>query len=471
MKRLLSILAAIALLCPGAQAAEYVTMLLTTTNQTWCLTNTYTVNGSTRAGTNTADATHFATNGLATVSASNIFSQAASWPFPGVLLSWVSPTSMTFRGVSLTAGSSSNWCWVTLTTNSTTNASVMLYPFAPLPLIVQTNQITEIVNALGKASNAIAEGNPTLSNFVQRGASQTMGNKLVTNSIWNGVATGSSITNARMTNITISGLNSFGSLALNAGLEFLEGGTNRIVQDVGLPIDIPAGLNLGPLIATNPVIFGSNLTLGVYSSLKTASGILTLGSGDGNAVSVPLDLWVNGLYATNFHGIAGSMTMQSLEVGFGTLTNSTGTFSNGVLKECWSTNLVATNSTLAGSNTIPGSIFFPSVTVAGLVVGNNEPMLGTNTYQRLTGSAGTDTVTSFKWLGGTAQPPDGAFYLLQFSGQTTLTLANNSGSATAVSMRINTGTGADVSITNNPAMITVVYDSAAQRWQILSLSR
>ncbi len=124
------------------------------------------------------------------------------------------------------------------------------------------------------------------------------------------------------------------------------------------------------------------------------------------------------------------------------------------------------NTTFRGTNVINGRVDFTPRNNTGLANGNNAGVvLGTNTYVRLSGA------TTIAYLGGFAAEQDGSFHILRISGSITNTFGNESGVDATAANRIVTGTGGDLSYTNNPLVIGIIYDGTTSRWNLMGVYR
>ena len=98
-----------------------------------------------------------------------------------------------------------------------------------------------------------------------------------------------------------------------------------------------------------------------------------------------------------------------------------------------------------------------------LANGNNAAVsVSTNIYTKVSGPSGAFAIN------GIAGGRDGRIVMLQNSTGFTMTIANDSGVDPTAANRIYTGTGADVALANNPGFCTLIYDSAATRWIVVS---
>jgi hypothetical protein len=125
-----------------------------------------------------------------------------------------------------------------------------------------------------------------------------------------------------------------------------------------------------------------------------------------------------------------------------------------------------TNTQWTGTNILNGRLDLKSRANTGLANGNNAAVvLGTNVYIRLSGATTIGVVCGF------AAEQDGSFHIVEIGGAVTNTIANQSGVDPAAANRIVTGTGGDVSFTNSPTVIQVIYNATDSRWKIVSFLR
>jgi len=128
---------------------------------------------------------------------------------------------------------------------------------------------------------------------------------------------------------------------------------------------------------------------------------------------------------------------------------------------------VSTNGTLRGTNIINGRVDFTSRANTSLANGNNAGVvLGTNVYVRLSGNTASATIN------GIAAEQDGSWHIAEFANPVnSLIIADNSGTDPTAANRIRTGTGADVTFTNNPVVLQFIYNASDARWKIANWFR
>jgi hypothetical protein len=124
------------------------------------------------------------------------------------------------------------------------------------------------------------------------------------------------------------------------------------------------------------------------------------------------------------------------------------------------TNLVST-----GTYTNRGDLSFDSLANSSLANGNNAAVSpGTKVYMKVSGPTGAFAINGL--TGGR----DGRTIIIQNSTGFTMTIANNSGVDPTAANRIFTGTSADITVTNNPGFVQLIYDAATSRWGVMSKS-
>jgi hypothetical protein len=96
-------------------------------------------------------------------------------------------------------------------------------------------------------------------------------------------------------------------------------------------------------------------------------------------------------------------------------------------------------------------------------------IVGTNAYLRASGITTTGTIISIAKDSSGSPPEDGFIAVIRIQGQTSLTIANESGTEGTATLRITTGTGGDVTSTNNPAYLNAIYNGTTARWELISL--
>jgi hypothetical protein len=173
--RWLTLFALLAFFAVNSPAGQLVTATLTVTNIPLGAPNTnLSVNGSLRVWTNAQTATSFLTNLVSLAgSKTNLYNQIAAnpWTSPNLLLIDNGATSIKLQGSSVVIlPQCSNWCSVTYSTNTTTNAYALIIPFDTLNPTNRTNNTAELVYGISLYSTqAIATNSGALSNHMSLG--------------------------------------------------------------------------------------------------------------------------------------------------------------------------------------------------------------------------------------------------------------------------------------------------------------
>lgn len=210
------------------------------------------------------------------------------------------------------------------------------------------------------------------------------------------------------------------------------------------------------LMGTNAVANGAATAIGartrVYQSAVTAS----LGLGPDNLVTNGAIAAIGyGLTASNLSaiGIFGSPISEH-EIRVGETTHRT-QFAGPV-----------TNTTFVGTNKWSGDISYTPRSNTGLANGNNIGiLLGSNVNVRISGPSAAYT------NGGFVASRDGDFKILRFDNPAHLCVLVNDGLDSEAARRIWTGTGGDMVLTNNPAIVPVMYSGASNRWEVLHFNK
>lgn len=514
MKRLWII--AFLFVCLGASAQQVITATLTVTNiygttngetltlngTTWTITNNVQNNVQILYGTNT------------TLAASNIYTAFFLNPPSKVLLSWPASTNIvTFQcypGAGLTASinsSPSNWATLTFSTNVASSGTVVVrIPASVEGAPMQTNIGSQLEQYLEVSTNAFPQTNTFAANFVgTTNAQNVTGAKTLTNvaGIWGGIVSNSpaiggnvwGLTNGYYSNSilvnptltngvnygnafsspgTAGGAEQFGigasaagsfatavgdgaSAPSNSASAFGNGATAGWVQStaignaakangvgaVALGLSAIASANYSSALGTfaNTANFSNSTAIG-YISTNSANNQVMLGAG-GIQVVVNSNLAVYAGGAT----ITGAVSMVS-----GGLT-----ITGGAVTNIWHS---GTNTFLAGAD-----IAFTRYPISSLANGNNAGVIvGTNVFCDVSGPSGAFTING---INGSPNR-DGKVVIIKNATGQTMTIANESGVDAVAGNRIRTGFSADQSYTNNPGIVTLIYDGSLSRWIIQS---
>lgn len=493
------LLALLVILLPLAgKGAEWITGTITVTN---AMGNgaTLAVNGDTRMATNLFDPTHWYATNSVPQSATNLFAHIGAYPFAGVLAAMTASNVLTLKGSNLVVVFLTNYGTLSMATQTMTTVMGMTYPSAAIPAQTRTNQGSDMVQQIAYSTNSFAEIVSALSNFVSRGASQTLGNKHITNSTADGVLltnaflrlVGAMFTNASgvigaLTNGTLfgtkitNGSGSFSGVYVSNGIGHSLTVTNLSVPGTGTEsLQIGSSANASGAysmaVGNNSVATNTeSMALGRTATANAAAG-LAIGSGAVADAYAAIAIGA-GAEATKNDAIAlgtSSSAGYSNSVAIGRLVSTTetnqvmiGTSAHRVDVPGTLEAAAITNSTLRGSNTLNGSLRIISGANATLTAGNNAGVnLGTETYVKLSGGSGIVVIAGF------AAGRAGEFKIVQISDSVTNTIANNSGVDPTAANRIYTGTGGDISLTNSPSMLTLVYDGDVSRWRVIHRSQ
>jgi hypothetical protein len=535
MKRLLPILILLALCfgAQAQSPTNRISLSIVVTNRA-VTSNTLVINASTRTWTNASSATTIATNLVSTATtATNLYNAIASFSFgSGIFPRWQSETSMVLvapLGGALAASQSGAWAILTLTTQSGPQTFTALWPIENIAVATnRTNQASAFVGGLSQFStNAFATNSTASSNFLTKGASplQTVispvrfdGRTAVSSNFFATNGFTSALTNinpvtSNLVNFGNSirsdgpGGNSFqagsnalalsantvalgnSSIATNAestAIGFTATATNKSTaigsKSSANSVSTAVGYNTKSIYNQATVIGGGAFDDGDYASVLgdgseagnggTALGRATAARGtNSTAAGAGSTIDTFAPYSSALGaGISITHSNSTVIGSFGVSSGSNqivlGTSTTWVQSPGIFAGNTHSNTTFRGTNAINGRVDFLSRANTGLANGNNAGViLGTNVYVRLSGA------TTIAYLGGFAAEQDGSFHVLQFTGAITNTFGNESGVDATPANRIITGTGADLSLTNTPLVVGLIYDATAARWRILSFHR
>jgi len=199
---------------------------------------------------------------------------------------------------------------------------------------------------------------------------------------------------------------------------------------------------------------GGSTVIGTLSAATKTNGI-TIGHSSINDMTNSVVIG-NHLTATQTNQILLGSSAQHVTIP-GRL-EVTGTLSNSVF--------TATNAFGVSGGAGPyANVQFRRYNLNTVAAGANSIDLNGATYVKLSGPGGAFSLDDID--GG----QDGYLVYLTYVGGETWTVANESGAGSGgAEDRILTGTGADFSMTNNPATLTLIFDSEASRWNVLNHS-
>lgn len=535
MKRLFTILFVLALAFSATAQSPTNRISLTISITNIPVTgNNLVVNSSTRTWTNASSSTTILTNLVSTAgSATNLYNEIAGFPYSGgIFPRWLSETSMVLTaplGGALAASQSGAWAVLTLSTQSGPQTFTALWPIENIVVASnRTNQASSFVGGLSQFStNAFATNSTAGSNFLTKGASPVQdvtgpvrfgGRTAVSSGLYatNGFTSGLTNINPVFSNAVNygnairsegSGGNSLqvGSNATALGTRTVAIGngalatnndataigtsaiaTNRAVAvgnaAVASGLSVALGNSASAFYDQSLAIGGSSVVSAQYgiaigdgasaSSADTAVGRTASAAGTNSlAMGVSATVGSDGLYSTAIGAASSSTHSNATVIGaFAASTGSNqvllGTSSDWIQSPGVFAGNIHTNTILKGTNVINGRVDFTSRNNTGLANGNNAGVvLGSNVFVRLSGA------TTIAYLGGFAAEQDGSFHILRISGSITNTFGNESGVDPTAANRIITGTGGDLSYTNNPLVIGIIYDATSSRWNLMGVLR
>ena len=538
MRTLLAILLAFGLAVESK--AVIVTATITVTNRAYS-SNTFTVNA--RAATWTNVATTPAVSWITTGSSigettTNLFNYITANPYTGpfLVVGRSSTNVITLLGSSLTVTiggvGSSNYAYVSYTTNTSTELSAVQVPFENVVGATnRTNNAHWLIDALNRYvyTNSFNTNANAMSNYITRGASPLQqvsapvqfngGIRGKTIALTNGYT--SSVTNINPVNTNLInygnairsegvGGNSLqiGSNSLAQGVRSIAIGngaqatnddsvaigtsaraTNQYAMAIGNfayalgYADIAFGqgsvaTNSGSVVGSSAFGFASlAVEGGTALGKQTEAQEQSLAAGQGATASAYQSTAVGTLSAASaissgaFGVTATSTHSNSTAIGYSATTTTTNQIRIGTSAETvsipggLSVEGGTTNSTFTGTNLFRGRLDFKPSTSTALANGYNSGIiLGTNVYLRMSGPSGAFTNA------GWAAEQDGSYHVLQMDNPgLSMTILNESGLDATPANRISTATGALLNSTNNPAVMSVIYDGSVSRWRVLSL--
>lgn len=366
----------------------------------------------------------------------------------------------------------------------------------------------------------ITNGNTLFANGIISNANATNLSGLsgkITGTLTNtaGIISGGTISNANLTNISSLSGSIVGTLANASGIisggvisnstltniAGLSGTLGRLTNGTFLNPVFTNGVNYGNAFSSPGATgnfseqFGSGAqaTNDLATALGYAAfawGTSSTAIGTGSSATNTSDTAVGqsargwGGYSSAFGYDSQASGLRSLAVGASTMASNinstalgygaTTTTSNQVVLGSSTVNYVYTpgrieavggytNAIIKGSNTVIGGFAFTRLNNTSLANGANAAIdIGTNASEKVYIKVSGPTA-AFS-LNGFANPRDGRIIYVQNSTGYALTVANDSGIEPVAAYRIYTGTGADIAYTNNPTLLTFVYDSSAARW-------
>ncbi len=483
-----------------ASGADLITATLSVTNTPIGNTNTFVVAASTRTFTNnvtTSPGTLVQQTNSVSLTATQILNHLTAYPArPGHLLSQSTASNVTIRGLpgeALSVSVSVGWATVTYSTQSlATPTFIVRMPLTVEAATNQTNIASALIAGLQNSTNAVGTNWTAGTNYLTRGAHP--GQYVASPVQFAGVvriATAGQATNLNLVNATNSGI--IGAV------------TNGVwTNGVLLSPKLTNGVNYGNALsspglgtgseqfgtgATTTTNFGTAVGNGALAGWGSFAGGYLASAGSSNGVAVGGGAEVTQMdgtavgQSTSVDGYRGNAfgyravvdTGHQLSTAIGANTTTTG--SNQVrLGSSTATvsipGVVAiegsqTNTTFRGTNVFNGRLDFKPGANTSLANGfNSGVVLGTNVYLRLSGHSAAVTNAGF------AAEQDGSYHVLQFDNPVSnLTILNASGLEATAGNRILTGTGGDLNLTNQPVIITTIYDANSSRWRLISWTR
>ena len=260
-------------------------------------------------------------------------------------------------------------------------------------------------------------------------------------------------------------------------------GSNWIMVDVTVTnLNAPGSGSLSVLVGHTATASGGNsVAIGATAkATNAASSAVGYGAIAGGAASVAFgqDAWalVSGSVAigqeaqaySNYSSAIGNQSVvlhdYSTAIGYQSATTSTNQIRLGTASEHVSIpgelrDVKATNMWSTGTNRYDLAVSYSATNITTLANGVNLVDPGFKTYIRVSGPTAAYSLDKLQrgW--------DGRFIRIQKTDSYTWTINNESGSAGgAATDRIYTGTGATVTITNNPGVAEFTYDPTLTRW-------
>ncbi len=464
-------------------AASFITSVITITNNPND-GDTLTVNAVTRTWKTSVatPATQILIGANTNVSATNLYQQIAANPFSALILSYNSANSIKLQGSTLSNSATSTgtpWFTIVNTTGAETNATVVRVPLAALypaervtaedgligllndnaGTIVIAPYATNFSNYFSLTATNIATGPTTLSNTA--------------NYITGGVLTNVTLQQVKgsLSNVTI--VNPVLTNAINFGIPFSSRGSGNFSEQFGSNAVASGNFSVALGVGATATNLGS-VALGEsaqsYNQGGIAIGLDAIVNGD-NDVVVGDFSYANGGNSTVIGGFASTVGFnQSTAVGYGATAIADhqvvlGTGAEWVYSPGYVYAFVGySNAVFLGPTVDKGTLELLRTNVTSLANGaNGDIITGTRTFLKVSGPSGSFSISGL--AGGT----DGRILIIENATGQNMSILNDSGvNEPTAANRIYTGTGADVAENNNPGMVTLIYDSAASRWVLVS---
>ena len=481
-----------------SRAADLITSYIVLTNNPTTNAQTITINGTTKSWTNSVTSspgTLIPTTNTVANSATNLLNHLTIYRVSTAhYLSQTTPTNVTLRGAAgeaLTVTLAGGWGFVTNSTQTVATPSYLVR--VPLSISVASNEQT-IASLLVKglsdySTNSFDTNSTSLANYVSKGAHAQQTVIAPTFLVQGGISNTLGIVGGGISNVTISGTvvaltngyftntvlaSPISTNGANYGNAFRSPGSYPNSDQFGSGAQVAGGNSIA--VGPNAVSVTNGTAIGYLASAGT-NGV-AVGSGadsSGSIYSVAIGQNSAANAASNSMALGQSSVAShsfSTALGYGAQTTSNAQVMVGsssltvtVPGMLWVTG-TQTNTTLTGTNVINGRVDFKSRANTSPANGNNSGVvLGTNVFVRISGP------TTIGAYAGFAAEQDGSWHIVSFTGAITNTFYNSSGLEATAANRITTGTGGDLSLTNNPLVVLMVYDAATSRWIINSLLR
>lgn len=520
---------ALCLLCAAAHAGNQVTATVTVTNATFN-GYTFTVNGNTLTWTNNvlSPSTQIATNADVTGcgSKTNLLNQMALNP-----ITLVSPpldlgsNIFSLRAVStnpLVVTVSGTYATIVYSTQTVSSAIAVRVPVSIETLAVQTNIDSSLVAAINSApnTNSLDQNAAVAGQLLGTNKTQTVFGVMTVNnvsSVWNGfisqvnalanVLRGGYWSNAFLDNPISTNLVNYGNAISSpgSGSQSEQFGVAAVSSGLGSLAIGPGALASGDFstavgdaaLATNVASFSAGQNAHAYGAASTAIGVnaaatnsLASAYGEASAASGSGSSAFGALAKATFDnstaigkGAQTTATNQVMLGGPGSSTVVTNTLSVGASASIGTTLTVGADASIAGNFAILGvqtngahvgtnnflansDIAFAKLSISSLAIGGNAGVaVGTNVFAEVSGPTGAFSINGINASGAQR---DGKQIIIKNSTGQTMTIANASGTDPTAGNRILTGTGADVSVTSNPGMATLIYSASDSRWILMS---
>jgi hypothetical protein len=438
MKKLFTI--ALLLFAVSAQSATWTIWTMTVTNGT-TTNDSYTIKGNTRQGATNRTSTTFLTNAAPTWATTNIFSQFGGWRVPGVLITNTGPTNIIFEGYDIVMTASN---FAVLSSNGyspATNLWTLMFPFTSYAVGLRGTNANQLVGLITNATEQWPTNATPLANYATRSNTWLVG-PIITNGAANGFAltnfTGTG-TNLLLSNSIAHSLkltNASGTFTSSTAVEWAL--TNATLVNATGSIHKPVLYSGGSgqeVIVTNT----SGNSPAIYLDQSYADAGAGIGVRFGGVLYWGLSFDTNEAAIYSASGNLITMSAGHVYIGDAAFPIT----AQGVLQP-----LAITNGIYRGTNDWNGDLSVTSHAYSSVVNrpgANTAIPIGTNMTVELSGATAFADIHSFE------NRRAGYEFTAIFSGQVTNVIVNQSGSEGTAALRITTGTGGNITQTNNPA--------------------